>query len=85
MSQYVGSPAEVEEGSGAGYGLAGVVALVVGVFALGIPAGMAAVALGRQARARGSSVLGGVVQVLGWIEIVVTALALLVLVSAQQQ
>jgi hypothetical protein len=87
MSEYVSSQAQqsgVTESSGVGLAWAGVVALVVGVFALGIPAGLAAASLGRHAAQRGSSTFGRVVQVLGWIEVVVTALLLLAIAGSQQ-
>ena len=80
QSRVIGGSGTQDRG-GVGACLAGVAALLVGLFVLGGPAGLAAIAFGRRGVAQGSPAFGRTVQVLGWLELVVTVVATIALAS----
>jgi len=66
---------------GVSYCVWGVVALIVGLFILGIPCGVTAIYLGNQGIKNGATMFGRIVNVSGWVEVVVTALGVLAMIS----
>ncbi len=69
--------------NGIAYCVGGVLALIVGIFMLGIPCGVTAIYLGNQGIKHGATTFGKIVNVSGWIETVGTALGIVAMIAAQ--
>jgi len=67
--------------SGLAYCWAGVAALVVGFFVLGIVMGPLAIHLGGEGVKRGNMVFGNIVKLGGWVETILTVIGILAMIA----
>ncbi|MFQ5859849.1 MAG: hypothetical protein ACE5LU_30000 [Anaerolineae bacterium] len=65
---------------GIGYCVGGVVALIVGYFALGIVMGLLAVHLGNRGIEHGATTFGTIVKVGGWLETILTGVGIVAMI-----
>lgn len=71
----------VADGNAVAYCWAGIAALVVGFFVLGVVMGPLAIHLGSEGIRRGAPVFGTVVKLGGWIETVLTVIGILAMIA----